>query len=198
MKSNKKALLLALCALLLVAGSVFGTYAYLTSKDTVTNTFTVGKVNITLDETDVDVYGVKDSETRVKTNTYKLVPGHTYTKDPIVHLAAGSEASYLFVELENGISSLESNPTGDKTIAAQIKTNGWRELTPGGNIYYKTVSLEDATKGQDYKVFESFRIGGEFTELKLTATDVVVNAYAVQADGFATAADAWSATFGKK
>ena len=48
-----KVLLLSLCAVLLVAASVLGTLAYLTSQDTVVNTFTVGKVKTTLDEADV-------------------------------------------------------------------------------------------------------------------------------------------------
>lgn len=43
MKTKSKALLLTLCAVLLVAASVLGTMAYLTSTDTVTNTFTIGQ-----------------------------------------------------------------------------------------------------------------------------------------------------------
>ena len=35
---------------LIVAMAIVGTYAYLTSTDTVTNTFTVGKVKLTLDD----------------------------------------------------------------------------------------------------------------------------------------------------
>ena len=54
MKKTKKALLLSLCAVMLVTASVLGTMAYLTSTDEVVNTFTVGNVAITLDETDVD------------------------------------------------------------------------------------------------------------------------------------------------
>ena len=42
MKTKRKALLLSLCAVLLVAVSVMGTIAYLTSTDNVANTFTVG------------------------------------------------------------------------------------------------------------------------------------------------------------
>ena len=53
MKTKSKALLLTLCAVLLVAASVLGTMAYLTSTAKVENTFTIGKVEITLDETDV-------------------------------------------------------------------------------------------------------------------------------------------------
>lgn len=74
MKTKSKALLLTLCAVLLVAASVLGTMAYLTSTDTVTNTFTVGKVEIKLDETDV----TNPTGSRVQANSYKLMPAlHT-------------------------------------------------------------------------------------------------------------------------
>jgi len=91
MKTKSKALLLTLCAVLLVAASVLGTMAYLTSTDTVTNTFTVGKVEIKLDETDV----TDPNGPRVKANSYKLMPGTTYTKDPTVAVLKGSEESYV-------------------------------------------------------------------------------------------------------
>ena len=91
MKTKSKALLLTLCAVLLVAASVLGTMAYLTSTDTVTNTFTVGKVEIKLDETDV----TNPNGPRVQANSYKLMPGTTYTKDPTVTVKAGSEESYV-------------------------------------------------------------------------------------------------------
>ena len=91
MKTKSKALLLTLCAVLLIAASVLGTMAYLTSTDTVTNTFTVGKVEIKLDETDV----TSPTGPRVKANSYKLMPGNTYTKDPTVTVLKGSEDSYV-------------------------------------------------------------------------------------------------------
>ena len=91
MKTKSKALLLTLCAVLLVAASVLGTMAYLTSTDTVTNTFTVGKVEIKLDETDV----TDPNGPRVKANSYKLMPGTAYTKDPTVTVLKGSEESYV-------------------------------------------------------------------------------------------------------
>lgn len=91
MKTKSKALLLTLCAVLLVAASVLGTMAYLTSSDTVTNTFTVGKVEIKLDETDV----TNPTGSRVQANSYKLMPGTTYTKDPTVTVKAGSEEAYV-------------------------------------------------------------------------------------------------------
>lgn len=96
MKTKSKALLLTLCAVLLVAASVMGTMAYLTSTDTVENTFTVGNVKITLDEAKVDTDGTPAAPAeRVKANSYKLLPGHTYTKDPTVTVIKGSESSYV-------------------------------------------------------------------------------------------------------
>ena len=96
MKTKTKALLLSLCAVLLVAATVFTTVAYLTSKDAVKNTFTIGKVNIKLDEANVDEGGnVIEGADRVKENSYKLLPGHTYTKDPTVTVLKGSEEAYV-------------------------------------------------------------------------------------------------------
>ena len=96
MKTKSKALLLTLCAVLLVAASVMGTMAYLTSTDKVENTFTVGNVKITLDEAKVNTDGIPAAPAeRVKANEYKLLPGHTYTKDPTVTVIKGSESSYV-------------------------------------------------------------------------------------------------------
>lgn len=96
MKTKSKALLLTLCAVLLVAASVMGTMAYLTSTDKVENTFTVGNVKITLDEAKVNTDGTPvEGADRVKANEYKLLPGHTYTKDPTVTVKAVSESSYV-------------------------------------------------------------------------------------------------------
>lgn len=96
MKTRRNALLLSFCAVLLVVASVFGTVAYMTSKDEVKNTFTVGKVAINLDEAKVTEDGKPvEGADRVKENSYKLVPGLTYTKDPMITVLDGSEASYV-------------------------------------------------------------------------------------------------------
>lgn len=95
MKTKSKALLLTLCAVLLIAASVLGTMAYLTSSAEVKNTFTVGKVEIKLNEAKVDELGNVVSDNRVTANSYKLMPGTTYTKDPTVTVLKGSEDSYV-------------------------------------------------------------------------------------------------------
>ena len=144
--------------------------------------------------------GVKDGETRVDANTYKLMPGHSYTKDPIVHFAAKSEASWLFIKVENNIAGAESTAEGYKNIATQISENGWTALTGVNNVYYKQVSANTTNAAVDYPVFSSFAISDSLDGTALAAfygKTVVVTAYAVQADGFDDAADAWAATFGK-
>lgn len=96
MKTKSKALLLTLCAVLLVAASVLGTMAYLTSTAKVENTFTIGKVEIKLDEAKVTADGIPvEGAARVTENSYKLMPGNTYTKDPTVTVLKGSEESYV-------------------------------------------------------------------------------------------------------
>ena len=196
MKKKTKALMLVLCAVLLVTASVLGTMAYLTSTEKVVNTFTVGKVAITLDEAKVNADGtaVTPAE-RVKQNAYHLLPGHTYTKDPTVHVQANSESSFIFVKVENGIESYEGNPT----IAAQITGYGWKPLKDVANVYYKTYTKGEAIK--DFPVFESFTIADNANDLDgwnnfSAETNVTVTAYAVQQDGFASAAAAWGETFG--
>lgn len=118
MKKIRKVLALTLCAIALVGASVMGTMAYLTDNDTVTNTFTVGNVDITLDEADVKPDGTKESENRVKDNEYHLLPGHTYIKDPTVTVVEGSEDAYvrMLVTVEN-IDKLKAALPNESTTA---------------------------------------------------------------------------------
>ena len=193
----KKTLTVLLALVLVIAMSVAGTMAYLTSTDTVTNTFTVGKVQITMDEADVNEYGQKLNAdgnvaqendtlaTRVDKNTYKLIPGHEYVKDPIVHVDADSENSWVFVKVTNDISAIIDTAN---TLDAQIEANHWTKLETG--VYYK-----EYTKGQDDKdleVFESFKLTGNADVASYNAQTIVVNAYAIQKDGFDTPAAAWA------
>ncbi|MGM9541679.1 MAG: SipW-dependent-type signal peptide-containing protein [Candidatus Limivicinus sp.] len=191
----KKTLTVLLALVLVIAMSVAGTMAYLTSTtDTVTNSFTVGNVAITLDEAQVDVYGkAVTPAARVKENTYKLIPGHEYTKDPTVHVAAGSEDCWLFVQVVNGISELEAATVADgyKTIADQMTAHGWTAVTGATNVYAYS---DKVSAGTDVHVFDQFKIRGDADVSTVTAnTQITIKAYAVQADTFDTAAAAWAA-----
>lgn len=200
MKKAKKSLLLVLCALLLVVGSVMGTMAYLTSQDAVTNTFTVGNVTITMDETDTD--GDNNTQdnvtvgnvTRDKANAYHLMPGATYVKDPIVHVDASSESCWVFVKVENGLKSYEA--AGEASIEYQItRTNQWTVLDAQNGVYYKAYAKGQADK--DLEVFSSVTLadtnvqGNDWNAI--AGKTITVTAYAIQSEGLADAATAWTA-----
>lgn len=185
----KKTLTIILAFALVIAMSVAGTVAYLTSQDSVTNTFTVGKVKITLDEAEVDANGAVTSAERVKTNSYKLIPGHTYIKDPIIHVDASSEECWLFVKVVNGISAIEDST--NNTIAAQLEANGWSAVNGAANVYAYKESVAGRT---NVPVFGSFQIAGDADVANYANATVVVTAYAVQADGFNTAEAAWTSS----
>ena len=200
MKTKSKALLLTLCAVLLVTASMLGTMAYLTSTASVENTFTVGSVAITLDETDVD-NSTADAN-RDQANSYKLMPGHTYTKDPIIHVDANSEDCYLFVKVDNQIAAIEAD--GNTTVAAQMAAKGWKavEGKDGIYVYVGTTAAPVAVKANDnVTVFEQLVIAGTVNGDTLKTYEnktITVTAYAVQKDGFEgkTADQIWSAAFG--
>ena len=194
MKTKSKALLMTLCAVLLVAASVLGTMAYLTSTpDAVTNTFSIGKIDITLNEAKVDASGKKIvPEVRVTENSYKLMPGHEYDKDPTVHVTdQNSEDSYIFVKVVNDIAAIEA---GTK-IAEQITANGWTALNDVPNVYYQKYNKADGAK--DFIVFENFTIADTVDADTLARYDtktITITAYAIQRDdNFADAKAAWTA-----
>lgn len=135
MKKRTKTLLTLLCALALIAVSVIGTYAYLTAKDEVKNTFTVGNVGIKLDETNVDKQNENDPA-RDKKNAYHLLPGHTYVKDPTVTVLANSEACYIRMTVT--ISDIDDV---DKVFAAHSGEENW--------------TMEKIFTGHDENVWES-------------------------------------------
>ncbi len=209
MKTRTKALLLTLCAVVLVVASVFGTMAYLTDQETVTNTFTVGQVHITMDEAKVYADGTPiEGADRVLENEYHLLPGHTYTKDPTIHVAANSEESYIFVKLEivdnaDLVTALEAHGLDLElknfllgynpelwTIIDTVEKDGTKIYY----AYYKTTVAKSEVV-QNIVLFEQIKVPGEFNNtdmLNIADLKVNVTAYAVQKDGFADAVTAWN------
>lgn len=192
MKNRKftKVAIIVLAMVLVCIASIAGTVAYLTSKSAVvTNTFTVGNVTITLDEAPVDENGQATTGDRVIENEYKLIPGVTYDKDPTVHVAAGSEDCWLFVKVDNGIAAIEA----DTKIADQMATIGWTLVDGETNIYaYK----DTVSAGEDVVVFNTFTVDANAdnnTVAAYNAEEIVVQALAIQATGFNTAAAAFAA-----
>ena len=170
MKTKSKALLLTLCAVLLVAASVLGTMAYLTSTAKVENTFTIGKVEIKLDEAKVDELGNVVSDNRVQANEYKLMPGNTYTKDPTVTVLNGSEEAYvrMKVTFNNAAALMEMLPSADnledfspaeialiKKIAPILFLTNYTAVDAGWLPEYAMFGMEKTLVDPNYFVYDA-------------------------------------------
>lgn len=194
-----RALLLSLCAVLLICTIMFSAMAYLQQQTgIITNTFTAGSVGITLTEGTADSYGTALGGTLTATTdvsqAFILVPGNTYNKNTTVTVTAGSEACYVFVKVVNPYESLEATPT----IASQIGGNGWSTLgttTAGAKIYYRAVPK--SASAQPFTVFSTFSVS---TSATVANGNITVQAFAVQQANLTDAAAAYSAavagTFG--
>lgn len=208
---KKKILVACLCVALAVLTIAGTTLAYLTSQDTVVNTFTVGNVQIKLDEAKANADGTLVANAdRVKANSYKLIPGHTYTKDPMVTVLSGSESSYIkmtvtfskaaeldaifapngadMTSIFNGYDSTNWNYKGN-TENATANTRTYE-------FWYKEAVAAPTTDVALDALFDSITVPGTITSTQLETIKgmtITVNAYAIQADGFATPEAAWAA-----
>ena len=208
---KKKILVACLCVALAVLTIAGTTLAYLTSKDEVTNTFTVGNVQIKLDEAKANPDGsLVANADRVKANSYKLIPGHTYNKDPMVTVLKGSESSYIkmtvtFSKAAELDAIFAPNGADMTSIFNGYDSTNWiykgnsKDATNNTRTYefwYKaTVAAPDANVALD-ALFDSITVPGTITNTQLATIanmTITVNAYAIQADGFATPEAAWAA-----
>ena len=191
MKNAKEVLLLALCAILLVGATIAGTVAYLTSQKTVTNTFTVGKVSITLTEDKINVQtGEKltgsEAGTTDNLQNIKLVPGREIEKNPVITVSNDSEECYLFVKIENGLTSAGTiNGMEDWVL---VNTT----LNTDTVKYYRYETTANA--GDEIAVFTSFTCNATITEYDaaLDGATIVITAYAIQKENL-TADEAFAA-----
>ena len=176
-RMNGKALALILAVVLVVGGVVGGTLAWVTAEsDTVTNTFTLGDIDIDLDET--------------TGSNYTMIPGNTIGKNPKVTVTAGSEDCWLFVEVVEsaGLSHFLSYEIEDGA-------NGWTKLKDG--VYYREVSKSEQNqefyvlKGNQVTVNENVE-KTDMNESQYTYPPTLTfKAYAVQKANVATAQAAW-------
>ncbi len=221
MKTRSKLLLGVSGALLLVAGSVAGTLAFLTASDSVTNVFTIGKVAITLDEAVVDSNGeAVENQRSGEGNEYHLVPGKRYDKDPTITVSKDSEEAYvrmmLTVTKASIIQKIIDNDAALEDYADLF--DGWDEKVWLYKGFTENKSEDSITFEFRYADKVSGTAGAQklaplFTELvapgsitgdqmdKLYTNDgndendfkVIVEGHAIQAVGFDTADAAWTA-----
>ena len=213
--TKKRFVAILLCVTLVALAAIGATFAYLTDSKTVNNTFTMGNVKITLDETNVN----DPTGDRVTSNTYNVYPGAVVTKDPIVH-NTGKNGAYVraVVTIEDGMNWLglynENVWTAPQEAAFNAMINntlgdGWELVDIAYDMSGPNHPTSDFVATLKYtKVLEAGKdTTAMFSQIafptKLTGNDVTtridqngefginVVAQAIQADGF----DTWDAAF---
>ena len=177
----KKTLTMVLAFALVFALGVGGTLAWLTATSPeVENTFTVGDINITLEETGMDNNRQKH---------YDYVPGDTLEKDPTVTVLADSEKCYLFIKVvaENNI-EVEGGYALNWAIA-----EGWipynpveGQVVPANGTYYFYREVAATTADTPFTVL---------ADNQVTVSDKLTKDSALETAKFALTFDAAAVQF---
>lgn len=203
MRKGRKVLLLVASALLFVSLTVGLTVAYFTDNDEVKNVFTVGKVDISLDEE-----GAEENEDGSYGQTYEnVVPGEVYPKAPTITVEEGSLESYVrmivTVKFENAV---DAELTGEKL------DNIFVNVADTWVLNAKTVADDLTSVEYEYRYATTVAAPDADVVLKPIFTDVTfdgtvwnnelqqlnnmqinVEGHAIQAFGFDNADAAWVA-----
>ena len=179
---SARVLVMAVALTLIIGGIIGGSVAWLTAtSDTVTNTFTVGDIQIELKET--------------TGNNYTMVPGNDISKDPKVTVKKGSEACWLFVKIE-GKNNIENFVTYE--IA-----DGWTALTGVTGVFYRKVDAAKTEDSTPFSILKSDKVTAKTTVTKEMFKDLtedtypklLFTAYAIQSDNISDATTAWNNLF---
>lgn len=212
MKNLKKILLIGLCVAAVIGATVAGTVAYLTDRASAVNTFTVGQVDITVDEEKVDPDGTPvPGADRVTENTYHLIPGQTYIKDPTMTVDKNSEEAYVrMLVTVNCASQLDAvfAPSGANltSIFNGYDAANWIYETETRDTLSNTITYEfryketvDPDGTSDVvldALFDSITIPGTLDGDDMKSIEdltITVVGHAIQKAGFDTDDAAWTA-----
>ena len=199
---KKKIVAAALACILCIGVGIGGTLAWLSAEtQVVTNTFTVGDINIELKEHVYDpaanngAGALTTALTTTGNSNYKFVPGDELPKDPFVTVKADSEACYLFIEAIAANNSRD-DLNGD-IISWSVDTTIWTPLNGVANVWYK--QLGATTTDTDYSILTGDEVSVNENVTKLMVEEInesqptlTFQAYAVQSDNIADAAAAWA------
>lgn len=179
---NKKKLLSLVAALTLVGVVGIGaTLAYFTDTAEITNVFTMGHVDVTLTENEVEKnedgeYVQKDDEEAITEEglTFEdVMPGETVPKNPTVTVEDGSEAAYVRAQISfEGLTEAQQADV----LAELVINEGWT-LTDG-YYYYK----EAVAAGNSVVLFDEVTVPGKWgNEVVDMEFKLMVNVDAIQA-----------------
>ena len=214
MKKFHKVLLTCICMAAMLLATVAGTLAWLTDRDSAVNTFTVGQVDITVDESRVNPDGTPvDGADRVKENSYHLLPGQSYKKDPIMTIAAYSEDAYVRMILTvHNASDVQAILTKYNLGDFSVLIDGWDQSiwryegfaedtvnnTISFEFRYKEIVAKHDADTKLPALFDTLIVPGEITgeEIKDLYDDgfkMEVFGHAIQSASFADDDAAWAA-----
>lgn len=179
--TNKKVLIVLICAICAVAICVGSTVAYLTSSaKPVEATFTIGNIKLELTET--------------TGSSYQLVPGKVVAKDPKITVLQGSEACWLFVKI--------TESSGFDDYLTYAVADGWTHLGGYEGVYYRTVPEADENLYYSVLKDDTITVREDLTKEKMNAitTNPTISmvAYAVQSHTVDDVVDAWLLILGRE
>lgn len=198
--ASRKLTVVLLSVILVLCCTIGGSLAWLMdTSNTVTNTFTVGDIDIVLKEHSL-VNGVlsgKEVEANIE-DTYKILPGTTQPKDPFVRFTKESEACWLFVKIDE-----ENNTVAGKNYKYVTYTvdSAWKSVEGTTNVYYIDLTnggLVNARTEKNILADLQVSYSSELTKEDLNSvTDnnepqLIFTAYAVQKEAANDAAAAWN------
>ena len=192
------------------------TLVYFTDNEEASNTFTVGNVGIDLFETKVqkvhDKWEFVPDDAHVEGNTYEGVyPGATLPKDPTVTLDAGSSNAYVRMKVTftngdawqaAGVEDLRTLVSASIDPAKWSVDDGVMELATGDITFtytYQDMLVDAEGQNSTDRLFDSVYIPAYLDGEDMAAIaeggnfQINIKAEAIQADGFDSAAEAFTA-----
>ena len=191
-KSSRKVVILLVALMLLVGCAIGGTLAWLIAQsNTVTNTFTVGNIKISLSETNASPASQDEGETDL-VKSFKMVPGAEIEKDPKVTVSDDSESCWLFVKViaENGV-ALTAAAEDTDFISYDI-ASGWTLVDQNKNVYGREVKADDEEKTFSILANDKVLVLDSVTKDMMddltdaTQPTLTFQAYAIQSEGLTT------------
>lgn len=217
--ANKKSAVigLGLAAVLCVSLSAKGMYAYFTDTESEVNTFTLGNVNIDLQEPNWED-GTDENDNGIPDEAENIVPAKEIPKDPKIE-NTGKNDAYVFLAVDVPVKNVITakadgtrNPVADTEMFYYHINSGWTQVsaedttdTEGGKVkrYLYAYGTEEActtlkagsSTGTlfDTVTFANVIEGQGLEDATLT---MPVKAYAIQADnvsgGINTPKEVWA------
>lgn len=162
------------------------TVAWLTSETkSVRNLFTVGSVQVQLEETwnaDTDGDGEPDSWKGI------VVPGTVLIKNPVVSVPEDCEDSWIFVCLQES----QWPQSSEMTYAME---EGWKSLPNHDRVWFREVGREKVVRTFPVLKENQVAVSEDLTKQELASMEnpqLTVTAYAVQRSGFDSPEAAWT------